>query len=169
MSMKRERGLQGGLEIDKLHLALTDASFAEFERAFLDYERKRLQSARSEIERREVKRRIAESILLEAYGRRCSWKEFNRALQRIQRLGYTDVGKRAEVAVLFALSTGRFPEQVRKAQAMLDEAERRLRFVKKDHFLREEWMEEISRIRRMTGWQGLATPSPKGRKGALKR
>jgi len=169
MSARLERDSRGGMEIDKLNVSLFNASFEECERAFLDYERKRLQSARGESERREVKRRVAERILAEAFARRCSWKDFSRALQRIQRLGYSDVGKRTEVAAHFALSTGKFPEQAGKARAMLDEAERRLKFVKKGHFLRKEWMAEIRRIRRMTGWQRLETPSQKGRKSAPNR
>ncbi|HZI06980.1 MAG TPA: hypothetical protein VEZ71_23370, partial [Archangium sp.] len=160
---------RGGMEIDKLNVSLFNASFAECEHAFLDYERKRLQSARGEGERREVKRRVAECILADGFARRCSWAEFNRALQRIKRLGYSDVGKRVEVAAHFALSTGRFPDQAGKARAMLDEAERRLRFVNKRHYLRKEWMEEIRRIRRMTGWEGLATTSRKKRKSTRKR
>lgn len=169
MSTKAERSQEGGLAIDRLYLSLTNAPFAKFERTFLDYERKELKNAISESERLEFRRRIAESILLGAVGRRCSWKEFNRALQRINRLGYTDVIKRCEVAAQFALSTGIFPEQASKARAMLDEAERRLRLVKKDNSLRKEWMKEIRRIRRMAGWEVLATASPKSRKEARKR
>jgi hypothetical protein len=39
-----------------------------------------------------------------------------------------------------------------------------LRFVKKRHFLRKEWMEEIRRVRRMTGWQPSSTASQQGSK-----
>jgi hypothetical protein len=169
MSTKRERGLAGGLKIDKLFLTLADAPFSEFERAFLGYERKELQSIKSESERLELKRRIAESILLGTAGRRCSWGEFSRSLQRIQRLGYTDVIKRCEVAARFSLSIGIFPEQEGNARTMLDEAERRLRFVRKDSVLRKEWMKEIRRIRRMTGWQDLSTLSQRRRKSVAKR
>jgi hypothetical protein len=161
MSTTRERELEGGVAIGRLNLSLSDATFAEFERAFLEYERRRLQSARSEGERLEVRRRVAENILSGAFGRRCSWKDFNRALQRIQRLGYTDVITRCEVAAQFALSTGTFPEQANRARTMLDDAERRLKCIRKDNGLRKEWMREIRRIRRMTGWQPSSTASPR--------
>jgi hypothetical protein len=44
-----------------------------------------------------------------------------------------------------------------------------LRFVKKRHFLRKEWMAEIRRVRHMTGWQESKATSSKGRKSAWRR
>lgn len=158
MNTKRERGLAGGQERDKLHMALSNASFAEFERAFLALGRKRLKIARGDSERLEVKRRTAEDILLGAYGRPCSWQEFQRALRRLERLGYTDALKRVEAASYFVLSVSSFPEQEHKAREMLDEAERRLRLVRKGHVIRKEGMRELKRLRKMTGW-AAALPS----------
>lgn len=159
---KKERWAAGAKARGELHLALSDASFLDFERAFLTHQRERLRTAASSVERLEVQRRTAEDILTGAFSRPCAWKDFKRALQRIERLGYTDIGRRVHVASLFAQSTGDFPQGTSWARRLVDEAERRLRLVRKSHPLRQEGLEELARIRRMTGWEPATSSAASG-------
>ncbi len=142
----------GEVESGRLHLSLSNASFAEFERTFLVHQRQWLRETKSMQEAIAVKRRTAEDILLGAYGRQCTWEEFSRALRRSERLGYANAGRRAHVACLFALSIRQFPAQADRARRMLDAAERYLLFLPKKHHARRELIREIQLIRRMAGW-----------------
>ncbi|MCP3104231.1 hypothetical protein LZ198_35745 [Myxococcus sp. K15C18031901] len=140
----------------RLHLSLSKASFAEFERTFLAHQLSWLRAAKTPKERLTLKRRTAEDILLGAYGRDCTWKEFSRALRRTAKLGYDTVGRRAHVACLFAMTANQFPDQADRARRKLDEAERRVRLLRRDHPTRMEFLEEISHIRRMARWKAPA-------------
>jgi hypothetical protein len=148
-----ERWREGARARDQLLLSLSDAGFPDFERALLSHQKESLRSDVTARERLETKRRVAEDILTGAFGRECTWEDFQRAVRRVERLGYTDVGTRVHVASLLAQCTGDFPEGIRWAQRLLDEAERRLNALRKTHVLRKEGLEEVRRIRRMTGWK----------------
>lgn len=148
------------MESGRLHLSLSKASFAELERTLLAHQQSWLRVAKTPKERLTIKRRTAEDILLGAYGRECTWKEFNRALRRTEQLGYENVGRRAHVACLFAMTANQFPDQADRARRKLDEAERRVLHLRKDHPTRMEFLEEISHIRRMARWKA---PAPRTR------
>ena len=148
----KERMPAGEVESGRLHLSLSEASYVEFERTFLAHQRQWLREAKSPQEVIAIKRRTAEDILLGAYGRKCTWEEFSRALRRSERLGYANAGRRAHVACLFSLSIRQFPSQADRARRMLDAAERHLLFLPKKHHMRREFIREIQRIRRMAGW-----------------
>ncbi|CAM4539735.1 hypothetical protein [Myxococcus xanthus] len=150
----------GLMESGRLHLTLSKASFAQFERTFLEHQRSWLRAAKAPTERLAIKRRTAEDILLGAYGRECTWKQFSRALRRTEKLGYDNVGRRAHVTCLFAMTANQFPDQADRARRKLDEAERRLLALRKDNPTRVEFLEEISRIRRMARWKA---PVPRTR------
>ena len=151
----KKRMPAGEVESGRLHLSLSEASFVEFERTFLAHQRQWLREAKSTQEVTAIKRRTAEDILLGAYGRKCTWEEFGRALRRSEKLGYASAGRRAHVACLFALSIRQFPMQANKARRMLDAAERHLLFLPKKHHTRREFMREIQRIRRLAGWSEI--------------
>jgi hypothetical protein len=151
-SPSKRRVPAGTLESGRLHLALSDASFVELERAFLTHQKAWLDAARSAGERLSIRRRTAEDIVLGAYGRKCTWTEFSRALRRSRRLGYANAGRRAHVACLLALSLKAFPAQSSHARRSLDEAERHLLHLRKASPVRKEYLAEIRRIRRLGGW-----------------
>ncbi|WP_211485312.1 hypothetical protein [Corallococcus exiguus] len=132
---------------------MSNASFAEFERTFLAHQQSWLRAATTTKECLAIKRRTAEDILLGAYGRECTWKEFSRALRRTEKLAYDNVGRRAHVACLFAMTANQFPDQADRARRKLDDAERRLLLLRRDNPTRMEFLEEISRIRRMARWK----------------
>jgi hypothetical protein len=149
---KRERWLAGGQLRSSLYLALVDASYREYEREFLALEKKLLRSDTTPLERLETRRRIAEDLLMGAFDRPSTWEDFQRALRRIERLGYTDVGKRVHVACLFAQAHGRAPSQAPQARELLQEAERRLRRLPRKHLLRKEGLEDITYAKHVAGW-----------------
>jgi hypothetical protein len=149
---RASRFTAGSLESGRLHLSLSEAPFAEFERTFLTHQEEWLREARTSKERLAIKQRTAEDILLGAYGRQCTWEEFSRALRRTEKLGYANAGRRAHIACLLALSVKQFPAQAARARRLLGEAERHLYFMRKDHPVRKEYLKEIQRIRRLAGW-----------------
>ncbi|RKI05701.1 hypothetical protein D7Y15_32760 [Corallococcus sp. AB030] len=153
---KQERKATGLVESGRLHLSLSNASFTEFERTFLERQQAWLRAARAPPERLAIKRRTAEDILLGAHGRECTWKEFSRALRRTEKLGYDNVGRQAHVACLFAMTANQFPDQADRARRKLDEAERRVLLLRRDHPTRMELLEEISHIRRKARWKAPA-------------
>ncbi|RYZ43303.1 MAG: hypothetical protein EOO71_04155 [Myxococcaceae bacterium] len=161
---RAEREPVGALESGRLHLSLSKATFGEFERAFLECQQAWLRKAKTPKERLVIKRRTAEDILMGAYGRECTWNEFNRALRRTEKLGYDNPGRRAHVACLFALTIKQFPSQAERARRTLDEAERHLLFLRKAHPVRRENLKDIQRIRRMAGWE---TSAPRTRQALV--
>lgn len=129
-------------------MSLRSASLEAIEREYLALQRRLLKGARSNQERLRIQRLIAKDILNGAYYNAETWGEFERALRRVERLGYEDVQDRLHAASLFVRATGRFPDKFSQAWAMLEEAERRVRRVRRGHCLREESLESIARLRK---------------------
>lgn len=119
----RDRSAVFAREIGKLYVSLRDRSFEEFEQAMLDFEARSIADA-SDLESLEMKRRIAEEILMGAYVRNVEWPQFSRSLDRIHALGYSNVGRQVHVACLFARWAHSKREHQLKAREGLLEAER---------------------------------------------
>jgi hypothetical protein len=130
-------------------MALQSAPFETIEREHLALQKQLLRSARSERERLQIKRLIAQDILNGADGAACSKDEFDRALRRVQRLGYADVQARVHVACLLTWAALRFPEKASAALAMLEDAERRVRRLRRSHLLRAEALQGIAQVRKV--------------------
>lgn len=96
-----ERWLEGAEELARLFVTLRHAPYDQYEREFLALQRRMLTKDKTDWEKRETRRRIAEELLLGAYGRNVPWSDFSRAFRRIHRLGYTNLERRMHVAVLF--------------------------------------------------------------------
>jgi hypothetical protein len=139
--------------MEQLLVTTFEASFEELEPRFKALERHLLRSVvRTESERREVRRRIAEALFTESFGRNCPWPIFGRTLRRIQRLGYTDVERRYHVASLYVQWCREHPEHdARKARRLLDDAERRIRSLPRGNTRREELLARLSELRTRTG------------------
>ncbi|WNG50033.1 hypothetical protein F0U60_42360 [Archangium minus] len=127
------RWMAGADAIAKLYVALVDAPFEEYERAFLALQRELLALVKTPWEQVETRRRIAEEILLGAFGLNAPWSDFGRALRRIRRLGYTDVERRVHVAILFARWAKGHPEHLPAARRMLGLAERHFQSLSSEH------------------------------------
>jgi hypothetical protein len=120
----RQRWIEGAQAISRLYVSLINAPFERYEREFLELQRTMLvTSAKTDWERQETRRRIAEEILLGAWGTDSPWEDFGRALRRIRRLGYSSVERRVHVAILFARWAQRHPEHLPEARRMLALAE----------------------------------------------
>jgi hypothetical protein len=123
----QRRWLEGAKALSQLYVSLTHAPFARYEREFLGLQRKLLATlARTEWEQKEIRRRVAEEILLGAWSMNSPWADFGRALRRVQRLGYSNVERRAHVALLFARWARLNTEHLSRARRMLDVAEAHL-------------------------------------------
>src|SRR5690348_1795703 len=74
-----ERWLEGAEELARLFVALRHAPYEQYEREFLALQRRMLTKDKTDWEKRETRRRIAEELLLGAYGRNVPWSDFGRA------------------------------------------------------------------------------------------
>jgi hypothetical protein len=72
------------------------------------------------------------------------WEEFGQWLRRVQRLGFSNLALRVHISCLYVQSLHLFPSQAREAWEMLEDAERRILHIRKDHFLRKESMTAIA-------------------------
>lgn len=171
---KGGRGLKPGElanALDAIVVATFKDSYEELEPRFKSLERRLLAREDSASMRREIRRRIAERLITEAYARNCPWAVFGPTLRRMQRLGYSDVERRFHVAALYAVWSKRHPEHDgREARELLDEAERRIRRLPRGHQYRVELLENLRDLRTRTGF-GVAPeqapakqPSPSRRK-----
>lgn len=156
MKKKRARGLKPGElahAFDELVVKTFDDSYAELEPKFKTLERRLLSVEDSVFGRREIRRRIAETLFTQAFAHNCPWPVFGPTLRRIQRLGYSDVERRYHVAALYALWSQRHPEHdSREARALLDEAERRILRLPRGHIYRVELLEALQGLRARTGF-----------------
>lgn len=138
---------------DQLIVAARDDSFEILEARYKALERQLLRSVvKTDFERKELRRRIAERLFTEAFGHDCPWPVFGRALRRIQRLGYSNVERRYHVACLYAMWCERHPEHdPREARRLLDNTERHLLRLPLSSRLRQGLLEALAEKRRETG------------------
>jgi hypothetical protein len=73
-------------ELARTYLAHRTQGFEGLEQALLKLEAERTASV-EESEAREIRRRVAEELLMGAYVRNADWSQFSRPLARIQALG----------------------------------------------------------------------------------
>ena len=151
----QQRSLAISRELGQLIVATSNDSFTVLEPKFKALQKRLVATASSETERREIRRRIAEELLNAAFGLPCPWPVVRGALRRIQRLGYTDVERRYHIAALFLLWSQQHPEHAAKARHLLDEAEKRLLRLPRQHLYRTELLGQLSELRARTG---LPTP-----------
>jgi hypothetical protein len=146
-----ERSPSFGREIDLLFLGLIEAKapYEDYERELLKLEKRWIQRAKTPAQRLAVQQTIAKTILTEAYGGGLPWKEFGRWLRRLQRLGFRDLGMRVHVTCLYVQALHLFPRQARKAWALLEDTERRVRRLRRENPLREEHLEAIAHAKKV--------------------
>lgn len=153
MSTRDQRSQEMSLQLGRLIVAVTHDAFETLEPKFKALEKQLLASTASQFERLEIRRRIAEELFNQAFGNNCPWPIFGRALRRIQRLGYSDIDRRFHIAALYALWCQRNSEHDdRQARRMLDEAERHLLYLPRDHIRRTERLQRLVDLRARTGF-----------------
>jgi hypothetical protein len=153
MNVKRtreERGLAKGQEKDQVFLRLIEAGapYEERRRALLELEKRWLREARTEAERQRLRRGIAEDLVTLAYSFNRPWEEFGQGLRRVERLGFSNLALRVHIACLYVQALHLFPHRAREAWDMLEDAERRVLRVRKEHFLREESLNAIAHAKK---------------------
>jgi hypothetical protein len=151
-------------EMGKALLAGADAPFEEVESLMRGFEKRMLEAAGNRWERSELKRRVAETLFTEAFGRNESWPVLGRMLRRIQRLGYSHVERRFHVAALYALWSREHPEHARQARGFLEEAERRALRLPRNHVRRKQIMGSIADIRARAGFVPPQPPPKRKRR-----
>ena len=143
---RKERGLALGQEKDQLLVKLlkVGAPYEEIKRALLNLEKRWLSEAKTETERQQAQRSIAEDLVSQAYSFDMPWEEFGQWLRRVQRVGFSNLALRVHIACLYVQSLHLFPRRAREAWDMLDDAERRVLRIRKEHFLRKESLNAIA-------------------------
>lgn len=161
-ALSARRFMEVARALDQLLVKTFEDSFEELEPKFKALERRLLRSVvKTQYERQEVRRRIAETLFTEAYGRNCPWHVFGPTLRRIQRLGYSNIERRYHVACLYAQWCGRHPQHDdHEARRMLDTVERSALRLARRHRLREGLLTDLAELRTRTGLhQGDTTTS----------
>jgi hypothetical protein len=120
-----EHSMAFAQELGRVYASLRNRSFDELEQALLKIEVD-WTAAVTESEAREVRRRIAEELLMGAYTRDLAWPQFSRALERVRSLGYSNVERQVHVACLFARWAHRRREHEEDARSALDQAEQQI-------------------------------------------
>jgi hypothetical protein len=116
-----EQSMAFAEELARTYLAHRDRGFEELEQALLKLEAERTASV-EEAEAREIRRRVAEELLMGAYVRNADWSQFSRPLARIQELGYSNLERQVHVACLVVRWSHRRREHEEEAIALLDRA-----------------------------------------------
>lgn len=151
---RRRWFIETSRQMGKALVAATDAPFEELQATLRVFEKRMLAAASSERQRREIRRRIAENLFTEAFGRSAAWSVFGPTLKRIHRLGYSNVERRYHVACLYALWCREHPEHDdHEARRMLDEAERRILRLPRGHLQRQELLAHLAGARARSGFQ----------------
>jgi hypothetical protein len=149
-----------GNELDYLFVTFHQAKApVEVEvQALRDFERRFLQEARSDFERRQLRRLTARANLTNVFLQFTTWKQFGPHLRRVQRVGYTDLSMRVHVACLYVQSLPSFPERAREAFTMLADAERRVLRLPKDGTRRMELLRSIAHACEEAARYGVVPP-----------
>ncbi|QRO01446.1 hypothetical protein JRI60_21710 [Archangium violaceum] len=135
--------------------------FEMAEREYLALQKKLLDGARMEWERRHIKRLIAHDILNVAHPRAKRWEEFSRVLRRIERLGFIDLDNQVHTACLALLWVSSHDrDRAPMAWEMMEDAERRLRRIRQGHFRRKEGLDAIASVKQQVAKKGLTPPTP---------
>lgn len=143
-----------------LRLLKARVPWPEFKRALQEQEEELVREARTPAERLHLQRLSMPVLVTEAYARGLGWDEFGPLLRRCQRLGYADMTHQVHVACCFVQALPRFPDKRRQAFTLLDEVERRLKRIRKSHYLRREGMEGIAHARRVAESAGIKPDAP---------
>jgi hypothetical protein len=165
MKTSRERFWQQvAVEFDKLNVALLqdDAASMEMgERAYLAFQKKLLRQVATERENQHLRRLVAHSILRFAYSMARTWTEYQRALRRVQRLGYLNVDYQSRAAS-FTLSwiADNAPPQAPLGWEMVEESERRLLRMRRKNRVRKQALAAIASVKQRATQKGLTPPKP---------
>ncbi|PTL85446.1 hypothetical protein [Vitiosangium sp. GDMCC 1.1324] len=136
-------------EWDRLYLSLRNASLAEKIQAFKQLEKRFLKEMRTASGKRQVQRRITNSLLMET--RVGPWRRFSPYLRRMERIGYASMDDRLLVCCWAAQAAQGSPAGLSKAVALLIDFERRARIRPPAPEAREQVEFMVARARKFAG------------------
>ncbi|WP_331114036.1 hypothetical protein [Archangium sp.] len=136
-------------ELESLFLPLREASIPEQVQAYKQLEKRILKETRTAFERQEMRRRIAETLLMVTSAG--PWRGFSPYLRRMERLGYSSMDCRLLVCSWAAQATKGSLAGRRKTAALIAEFERRARGRKLYPELRQQIDHMLTRARRFAG------------------
>ncbi|MGZ3458606.1 MAG: hypothetical protein ACXU86_08885, partial [Archangium sp.] len=122
---EEQRFMGWAQELDRQTLALRHASIPEKIQAYKQLEKRVLKETRTAFERREMQRRITETLLMVSSAG--PWRAFSPYLRRMERLGYSSMDCRLLVCAWAAQASKGSPAGVRKTAALIADIERRSR------------------------------------------
>lgn len=156
---REHRSREVALALERLLVTTLDDSYEVLAPKFKALERRLLAATTSNLERRELRRRIAEQLFSEAFARNCPWPVFGATLRRIQRLGYSNLERRYHVVTFYALWCGRHPEHdAREVSLLMEDLERRIGRLPRRRLLRRGLSKGLAEVRAQAGFP----PSPSG-------
>jgi hypothetical protein len=146
---EEQRFLSWAQGLDRLFPSLRHASTPEKIQAYKQYEKRVLAETRTAFEKQEMRRRVAERLLMET----ClgPWREFSPHLRRLERLGYSSMFSRLYACLWSAQAAQGSPAGVRKTAALITDIERRLRGRKVHPEVRAEFEASLARARTFAG------------------
>jgi len=151
-------------EFDKLNVSLLQnvlVSFAEGSREDLSFQKKLLRDAETDRERQHIRRLVAHNILTFAYSTANTWTEYDRALRRVQRLGYLNVDYQSRAAGFTLLwIADNDPSKAPLGWAMVADAERRLLRMRRGNLVRKQALAAIASVKQRVTRKGLTPPTP---------
>ncbi|WPB73284.1 hypothetical protein KYC5002_30020 [Archangium violaceum] len=154
------------MEFDKLNVTLLQrmsATFAEGNRAYLVLQKKLLREAETEWERRHIRRLVAHHILSFAHFKARTWAEYHGALLRVRRLGYPSLEYRMHAACeTLEWAADHDPTKAQLGWAMVEDAERRLRRMRRGHHVRKQALAAIASVKQRVSRKGLTPPITPG-------
>ncbi|HEX8822913.1 MAG TPA: hypothetical protein VF794_23500 [Archangium sp.] len=146
---QEERFMGWARELESLFLPLREASIPEQVQAYKQLEKRILKETRTAFERQEMRRRIAETLLMVTSAG--PWRGFSPYLRRMERLGYSSMDCRLLVCSWAAQATKGSLAGRRKTAALIAEFERRARGRKLYPELRQQIDHMLTRARRFAG------------------
>jgi hypothetical protein len=145
IQFEEERSLHIGQQRDRLFLSLRNASISEKIQAYKQFEKRLLKEERTASGRRELRRRIAEDLLVAASDG--PWRGFSPYLRRLERLGYSTMDRRLLACVMSAMASKGSLRGRRKTAELIADVERRTRGQKYHPALWEEINGALTRAR----------------------
>ncbi len=165
MKSSRERFWQQvAMEFDKLNVALLQddsASMEMGEREHMAFQKRLLRQAEADWESQHIRRLVAHSLLRFAYSMASTWTEYQRALRRVQRLGFLNVDYQSRAANFTLLWVADHdPTKAPLGWAMVEDAERRLLRMRRGNQVRKQALAAIASVKQRVARKGLAPPEP---------
>jgi hypothetical protein len=162
LTKSEERSLHVGQERGRLFRSLRNASVAEQIRAYNQLERRLLKEEPTASEKRELRRRIAEDLVMATSDG--PWRLFSPYLRRLERLGYSTLDRHLFACVMAAMASKGSRAGRRKTAELIADIERRTRGRTFHPAHQEEINNALARARMFAGLSSDEGAAEKGKR-----